>query len=54
MCSRNYVEEMDMDMVMLEDNHSDSMKKKKKNWLNHKKNNLSLLTLLSFYLPSAS
>jgi hypothetical protein len=53
MCSRNYVEEMDMDMVMLEDNHSDSMKKKKKNWLNHKKNNLSNWTLLSFYLPSA-
>jgi len=39
-----------MDMVMLEDNHSDSMKK---NWLNHKNNNLSNWTLLSFYLPSA-
>lgn len=43
MRNRNSVEKMDMDMVMLEDNHIDSMKMK--NWLNHKKNNLSQLTL---------
>jgi hypothetical protein len=48
--NRDHVEEMDM--MMLEDIHIDSMKMK--NWLNHKKKNLSLLTLLSFYLPSAS
>lgn len=47
--NRDHVEEMDM--MMLEDIHIDSMKMK--NWLNHKKNNLSNWTLLSFYLPSA-
>lgn len=49
-CNRDYDEEVDM--MMLEDIHIDSMKMK--DWLNHMKNNLSVLTLLSFYLPSAS
>ena len=53
-CYMDFVEEMevDMDMVMLGDIHNDSMKTKK--WLNHKKDNLSVLTLSSFYLPSAT